>query len=78
MIETIPQGTAILTVGGFATLTYATLKMMSPIGLLGWAASIMGMGLYLLDITGPVLMILTFMLHTLTLAATGVFDTIND
>lgn len=74
MIETIPQGTAILTVGTFATLTYATLKMSSPIALLGWAASITGMGLYALDVTSPIFMMLAFIAHALTLAATGAFD----
>lgn len=77
MIETIPQGTAILTVGTFGTLTYATLKLLSPIALLGWAVSIIGMGLYTLEITGAVLMMLTFMLHTLTLASTGVFNSME-
>lgn len=77
MIETISQGTAILTVGTFATLTYATLKLSSPIALLGWAASIAGMGLYALDAASPIFMMLTFIAHGLTLAATAVFDSME-
>ena len=76
MIETIPQGTAILAIGTFAVLSYITKELLSPIALLGWAVSLMGLGFYALDVLSPIFMVLAFMLHGLTIAATGVFEQI--
>ena len=74
VIEEIATGTALFLSGTFGSLTYLTVKLASPIALFGFALSIFAIGLYGVGVISSRLTFLIFMIHGLSIAATGVFE----
>jgi len=72
-IDGLTTGLSILLIGFLGILTYATIKLNSPVALLGEAATVTFFVLSVVGIIEPRLFYLVGAMHGLTIAASGVF-----